>query len=132
MQIEGYEELLSDVISICAHMYEKSAYISPNEKHMYVKVIAFSLFLLDGDSVIVAKLEQKKRLNFQNLDRIFKSLEVVPLYGDMQIQPFAFVRRSSQYDASKWPLSDKECMLISLADILIYLIFVIFSQQMPR
>ncbi|KAF1758237.1 hypothetical protein GCK72_014695 [Caenorhabditis remanei] len=106
--IEGYEELLSDVISICAHMYEKSAYISPNEKHMYVKVIAFSLFLLDGDSVIVAKLEQKKRLNFQNLDRIFKSLEVVPLYGDMQIQPFAFVRRSSQYDASKWPLSDKE------------------------
>lgn len=106
--IEGYEELLSDVVNICAHMYEQQLYISPNEKHMFVKVIAFSLFLMDGDAANVAKLDQKKRLNIQRLDKIFKSLEVVPLYGDMQIQPFAFVRRSTHYEASKWPLSDKE------------------------
>ncbi|CAO4374658.1 unnamed protein product [Caenorhabditis nigoni] len=106
--IEGYEELLSDVVNICAHMYEQQLYISPNEKHMFVKVIAFSLFLMDGDAANVAKLDQKKRLSIQRLDKIFKSLEVVPLYGDMQIQPFAFVRRSSHYEANKWPLSDKE------------------------
>ncbi|CAL2041016.1 unnamed protein product [Caenorhabditis brenneri] len=106
--IEGYEELLSDVVNICAHMYEQQLYISPNEKHMFVKVIAFSLFLMDGDVANIAKLDQKKRLNIQRLDKIFKSLEVVPLYGDMQIQPFAFVRRSSHYEPNKWPLSDKE------------------------
>ncbi|CAB3409696.1 unnamed protein product [Caenorhabditis bovis] len=106
--IEGYEELLADVINICAHMYEHQLYVSPNEKHMFVKVIAFSLFLMDGDSANVAKLDQKKRLSIQRLDKIFKTLEVVPLYGDMQIQPFAFVRRSPHYDSSKWPLSDKE------------------------
>ncbi|CAD6194474.1 unnamed protein product [Caenorhabditis auriculariae] len=106
--IEGYDELLADVVNICAHMYETQQYLSANEKHMFVKVIAFSLFLIDGDGPNVAKLDQKKRLSIQRLDRIFKSLEVVPLYGDMQIQPFAFVRRSSHYDANKWPLSDKE------------------------
>lgn len=108
-QIEGYEELLCDVVNICAHMYEHQLYLSPNEKHMFVKVIAFSLFLMDGDAANVAKLDQKKRLSISRLDKIFKTLEVVPLYGDMQIQPFAFVRRSSHYEPSKWPLSDKEC-----------------------
>lgn len=90
-------------------MYEQQLYLSPNEKHMFVKVIAFSLFLMNGDAANVAKLDQKKRLSIQRLDKIFKTLEVVPLYGDMQIQPFAFVRRSSHYESSKWPLSDKEC-----------------------
>uniref|UniRef100_W6NDK5 Cytoplasmic FMR1-interacting domain containing protein n=1 Tax=Haemonchus contortus TaxID=6289 RepID=W6NDK5_HAECO len=108
VKIEAYEELLTDVINICAHMFEAHLYLAPSERHMFVKVIAFSLFLMDGDSANVAKMDQKKRLNISRLDRIFKSLEVVPLYGDMQIQPFSFVRRSQFYDASKWPLSDKE------------------------
>ncbi|PAV64134.1 hypothetical protein WR25_05628 isoform C [Diploscapter pachys] len=107
-QIDGYDELLADVVNICAHMYENQLYLSPNEKHMFVKVISFSLFLMDGDAANVAKLDQKKRLSISRLDKIFKSLEVVPLYGDMQIQPFSFVRRSQFYEASKWSLSDKE------------------------
>ncbi|KAK6055495.1 cytoplasmic Fragile-X interacting family protein [Cooperia oncophora] len=108
IKIEAYEELLTDVINICAHMFESHLYLAPSERHMFVKVIAFSLFLMDGDAANVAKMDQKKRLNISRLDKIFKSLEVVPLYGDMQIQPFSFVRRSQFYDSSKWPLSDKE------------------------
>ncbi|VDM62490.1 unnamed protein product [Angiostrongylus costaricensis] len=108
VKIEAYEELLADVINICAHMFENQLYLTPSERHMFVKVIAFSLFLMDGDAANVAKMDQKKRLNIGRLDKIFKSLEVVPLYGDMQIQPFSFVRRSQFYDPSKWILSDKE------------------------
>ncbi|EPB71109.1 cytoplasmic Fragile-X interacting family protein [Ancylostoma ceylanicum] len=108
VKIEAYEELLADVINICAHMFENHLYLTPSERHMFVKVIAFSLFLMDGDAANVAKMDQKKRLSINRLDKIFKSLEVVPLYGDMQIQPFSFVRRSQYYEASKWPLSDKE------------------------
>ncbi|RCN45206.1 hypothetical protein ANCCAN_08779, partial [Ancylostoma caninum] len=107
VKIEAYEELLADVINICAHMFENHLYLTPSERHMFVKVIAFSL-LMDGDAANVAKMDQKKRLSISRLDKIFKSLEVVPLYGDMQIQPFSFVRRSQYYEASKWPLSDKE------------------------
>uniref|UniRef100_A0A1I7WN18 CYRIA-B_Rac1-bd domain-containing protein n=1 Tax=Heterorhabditis bacteriophora TaxID=37862 RepID=A0A1I7WN18_HETBA len=106
--IDGYEELLADVVNICAHMFEQQLYLNPSERHMFVKVLAFSLFLIDGDAANVLKLDQKKRLSISRLDKIFKSLEVVPLYGDMQIQPFSFVRRSQFYDANRWPLSDKE------------------------
>ena len=35
----------------------------------------------------------------------FHDLEVVPLFGDMQIAPFNYVKRMKHYDASKWPLS---------------------------
>lgn len=37
-KINGYEELLSDVINLCVHMFETKMYLSPTEKHMLVKV----------------------------------------------------------------------------------------------
>ncbi|KAK6010565.1 hypothetical protein OSTOST_24403, partial [Ostertagia ostertagi] len=72
IKIEAYEELLADVINICAHMFESHLYLAPSERHMFVKVIAFSLFLMDGDTANVAKMDQKKRLNISRLDKIFK------------------------------------------------------------
>ena len=51
------------------------------------------------------KLAQKGRLNFNKLDKIFHDLEVVPLFGDMQIAPFNYVKNSKHYDPSRWPLS---------------------------
>ncbi len=33
-----------------------------------------------------------------------QQLEVVPLFGDMQIAPFLYIRRSPNYDPSKWPM----------------------------
>uniref|UniRef100_A0A7E4V8X5 Cytoplasmic FMR1-interacting protein n=1 Tax=Panagrellus redivivus TaxID=6233 RepID=A0A7E4V8X5_PANRE len=106
--IDGYEELLADVINICATFYENRYYVSPDEKHMYVKVIAIALLLIDSGTISVVKLDQKKRISISRLDKIFKSVEVVPLFGDMQVQPFSFVKRGSFYDASKWPLSNSE------------------------
>ncbi|CAJ0931257.1 unnamed protein product, partial [Mesorhabditis belari] len=109
-KIEGYEELLTDVINICQFMLENKLYLSAPEKHMYVKAIAFSIYLIESDPDVsmLAKLEHKKRLSIAKLDRIFKYIEVVPLFGDMQIEPFAFVRMTKVYDANKWPLSDKK------------------------
>lgn len=31
------------------------------------------------------KLDQKRRLRFEKMDKIFHDLEVVPLFGDMQV-----------------------------------------------
>ncbi|KAK0400166.1 hypothetical protein QR680_003383 [Steinernema hermaphroditum] len=107
--IEGYEEILADVVNICVYLFENHMYISPDERHMFVKVLAFSLYLMDGqEKAFVNKLDQKKRISIASLDKIFKSLEVVPLYGDMQIQPFSFVRKSAHFDHTKWPLSNVE------------------------
>lgn len=37
--IDGYDELLTDVVNICAHFYENKMYATPSEKHMLIKVI---------------------------------------------------------------------------------------------
>ncbi|XP_055332237.1 cytoplasmic FMR1-interacting protein-like [Paramacrobiotus metropolitanus] len=109
-KIEGYDELLMDIINICLYMYEAKMYLFPSEKHMLVKVMGFGLYLIDGPQANIYKLDQKKRLNLSKFDRIFKNLEVVPLFGDMQIAPFQYLGSkhpsgTTNFDASKWPLS---------------------------
>lgn len=37
-KVMGYEELLSDVVNLAVHMFETKMYLTPNEKHMLVKV----------------------------------------------------------------------------------------------
>lgn len=39
--IEGYEELLADIITICVNMYENKMYLEPSEKYMLVKVSGY-------------------------------------------------------------------------------------------
>ncbi len=40
------------------------------------------LFFLKAN---INKLDQKRRLRFEKMDKIFHDLEVVPLFGDMQV-----------------------------------------------
>lgn len=86
-------------------MFDTKAYLTPAEKHMLVKVMGFSLFLIDSEQVNINKLDQKRRLKFEKMDKIFHDLEIVPLFGDMQIAPFSFVKKSKHFDPSKWPLA---------------------------
>lgn len=37
-KIEGYDDLLVDIINICQYMFETRMYLYPSEKHMLVKV----------------------------------------------------------------------------------------------
>ncbi|CAF2046241.1 unnamed protein product [Rotaria magnacalcarata] len=103
-QIEGYEELLADVVNTSVHMFENKLYLLPSEKHMLVKVIGFSLFLIDSTACNINKLDAKKKINVSRIDKIFKTVEVVPLYGDMQIAPFNYIKKSPNFDPSKWPI----------------------------
>ncbi|CAH0395190.1 unnamed protein product [Bemisia tabaci] len=47
-KIIGYEELLSDVVNLCVHMFETKMYLTPTEKHMLVKVSIMSAHLRDS------------------------------------------------------------------------------------
>ncbi|XP_017756802.1 PREDICTED: cytoplasmic FMR1-interacting protein [Eufriesea mexicana] len=120
-KIAGYEELLADVVNICVHMFETKMYLTPNEKHMLVKVMGFGLFLMDSELCNINKLDQKKKLKLDRIDRIFKNLEVVPLFGDMQIAPFNYIKRSKHFDASKWPLSSSSNSISPQADLMVHL-----------
>ncbi|XP_061164414.1 cytoplasmic FMR1-interacting protein-like [Saccostrea echinata] len=98
----GYEELLADVVNISVHMYENRLFLEPSEKHMLVKVMAFGLFLMDNKENSIYKMDGRKRVNLTKIDRILKQLEVVPLYGDMQIKPYHYIQKSLNFDPSRW------------------------------
>lgn len=119
-KISGYEDLLCDVVNICVHMFESKMYMTPEEKHMLVKVMGFGLFLMDSELCNINKLDQKKKLRLERIDRIFKNLEVVPLFGDMQIAPFNYIKRSKHFDPSKWPLSSSTT-ISPQADLMVHL-----------
>ncbi|KAL7645445.1 UNVERIFIED_CONTAM: hypothetical protein RMT77_003831 [Armadillidium vulgare] len=102
--IPAHEELLSDVVNISVHMFESKMYLTPKEKQMLVKVMGFGLFLIDSELCNINKLDQKKKIRLDKIDKIFKNLEVVPLFGDMQIAPFNYIKRSKNFDNKMWPL----------------------------
>ena len=70
-KIKNFEELLCDIINICLSMFEDKRYLAPAEKHMLVKVMGFSLFLLDSDTVSIYKLDQKRKISLAKLDKVF-------------------------------------------------------------
>ncbi|XP_034233403.1 cytoplasmic FMR1-interacting protein-like [Thrips palmi] len=119
-RVPGFEDLLADVVSLCVHMFETRLYLAPHEKHMLVKVMGFGLFLMDGEPQSLTKLDQRKKLNLAKIDRVFKNLEVVPLFGDMQIAPFNYIKRSKNFEPSKWPLSSSN-NISPQADLMVHL-----------
>ncbi|XP_052793301.1 cytoplasmic FMR1-interacting protein-like isoform X3 [Mya arenaria] len=110
LTIDGYEELLADIITICVHMYENKMYIEPSEKYMLVKVMAFGLFMMDNSNNSIYKMDQKKRISISKIDKILKQLEIVPLYGDMQVAPFQYIKKSANFDPSKWPACESSAL----------------------
>lgn len=38
--INGYEELLADIVNLCVDYYENKMYLTPSEKHMLLKASA--------------------------------------------------------------------------------------------
>ena len=47
-------------------------YLTPKEKQMLVKVMGFGLFLIDSELSNINKLDQKKKLRLDKIDKIFK------------------------------------------------------------
>ena len=102
-----FTDILCDIANLCATQYENEAYILPSEKFMLVRVIGYTLYIINGgvDPALIYKLDSKRRLNLSRFDRIFKQMEVVTLYGDMQLDPFQnYVEHCAEFDGSVWPL----------------------------
>uniref|UniRef100_A0A669CEW9 Cytoplasmic FMR1 interacting protein 1 n=1 Tax=Oreochromis niloticus TaxID=8128 RepID=A0A669CEW9_ORENI len=99
--IHGYEELLADIVNLCADYYENKLYLTPSEKHMLLKVMGFGLYLMDGNSSNIYKLDAKKRINLSKIDKFFKQLQVVPLFGDMQIELSRYIKTSAHFEENK-------------------------------
>jgi hypothetical protein len=84
--------------------------------------MGFGLFLLDSETSNINKLDQKKRLRLDKLDKVFFDLQVVPLFGDMQIAPFNYVKSSKTFDPSRWPLSSSSAISPQVSICTVYCI----------
>lgn len=45
-EIEGYDELLSDIINLCVNFYEFRMYVLPKEKHLLLKVSIYFILII--------------------------------------------------------------------------------------
>ncbi|KAF4078796.1 hypothetical protein AMELA_G00185560 [Ameiurus melas] len=99
--INGYDELLADIVNLCVDYYENKMYLTPSEKHMLLKVMGFGLYLMDGTNSNIYKLDAKKRINLTKIDKFFKQLQVVPLFGDMQIELSRYIKTSAHFEENK-------------------------------
>lgn len=96
-ELEGVEDVIGSCINVCAERIEKERYLLPNEKHMFLRVMPFALFLIDSDS---RDAFRSKVINSNMLKPIFKKYPVVTVYGDMQVTLETFVRKAPHYDPS--------------------------------
>uniref|UniRef100_A0A668RUI5 Cytoplasmic FMR1 interacting protein 1 n=1 Tax=Oreochromis aureus TaxID=47969 RepID=A0A668RUI5_OREAU len=64
-------------------------------------VMGFGLYLMDGNSSNIYKLDAKKRINLSKIDKFFKQLQVVPLFGDMQIELSRYIKTSAHFEENK-------------------------------
>eukprot|EP01137_Pigoraptor_chileana_P010276 Opistho-2@59637 len=99
--IAGYDEVLADVVNLCADIYEQNLYVTPEEKHVMLKVMAFGLFLMDGVKS-QANIYKNKKIRLERFGKLFKQLSVVPLYGDMQITLLSYIKRCPHFEESRW------------------------------
>ncbi|XP_031697702.1 cytoplasmic FMR1-interacting protein 1-like [Anarrhichthys ocellatus] len=63
--------------------------------------MGFGLYLMDGNSSNIYKLDAKKRINLTKIDKCFKQLQVVPLFGDMQIELSRYIKTSAHFEENK-------------------------------
>uniref|UniRef100_A0A8C9TDR9 Cytoplasmic FMR1 interacting protein 2 n=1 Tax=Scleropages formosus TaxID=113540 RepID=A0A8C9TDR9_SCLFO len=87
-------------------IYEKTVEVLEPEvnklmKFMYFQVMGFGLYLMDGNVSNIYKLDAKKRINLSKIDKFFKQLQVVPLFGDMQIELSRYIETSTHYEENK-------------------------------
>lgn len=74
-----------DVVNISVHMFENRMYLTPKEKQMLVKVMGFGLFLIDSDICNINKLDQKKKIKLDKIDKIFKVIFKLGYYFSLFI-----------------------------------------------
>ena len=69
------------------------------------------------DPVSIYALEKKKKLNLTKIDRMFRDLQVVTLFGDMQITLSSYIEKMSDFSAHKerWTCTQKSDL--SLGDL---------------
>ncbi|KAI9208741.1 cytoplasmic fragile-X interacting family-domain-containing protein [Polychytrium aggregatum] len=87
--VTGYEDLIQEMIGTCADYIESEQYLLPDTKHSYLK----------------ADITKRKRFRLDRLAKLFRTVPVVPLFGDMPIT-LSTIYAKAPHLGSKWQAVD--------------------------
>eukprot|EP00035_Acanthoeca_spectabilis_P004839 m.107332 g.107332 ORF g.107332 m.107332 type:complete len:1266 (-) comp12746_c0_seq1:41-3838(-) len=102
VKIDGFEMVLAEIVNECAKLIENGFFVLPSEKHSLLKTMAFGLYLMDINPDAKKSLYKNKAISISRFDKIFKTVPVVPLFGDMQITLMSLLQQGKHYSESHW------------------------------
>ncbi|KAJ3281602.1 Cytoplasmic FMR1-interacting protein 2, partial [Borealophlyctis nickersoniae] len=97
----SYEDVVVDLLNLCADLVEGGVWVVPETKFMYLKAMAFGLYLLDGEGDD-HDITRRKKLKVDRFGKIFKSHPIVPLFGDMPIALSVIYGKAPHLSATRW------------------------------
>ncbi|KJE88550.1 cytoplasmic FMR1-interacting protein 1 [Capsaspora owczarzaki ATCC 30864] len=98
--IDGYVEVLTSVVNVCVDYYEEDQFALPDEKYALLRAMAFSLSMIDGNDEKTSIL-RNKRVKLDRALKILRSWPIIPLIGDMQMDPSAYMKHAPHIERSK-------------------------------
>src|SRR3989338_6317207 len=101
-EVRGYTEIIAILINQCATNFEAARFLTPNDKHCLLRVMAYGLFLIDSESDQLLNAFKNKSVSISRFNKLFRHTPVVPLYGDMQMTLEATIRRMPHFDERSW------------------------------
>ena len=104
-EIQHFDEIITLAINMCASYIESDRYVLPADKHSFLRVMPYGLYLMDGTEANSINIFKSKKINLKRFSNIFKKYPVVTLYGDMQIKLESFIKTAPNYakNESSWP-----------------------------
>ncbi|KAI8818565.1 cytoplasmic fragile-X interacting family-domain-containing protein [Fimicolochytrium jonesii] len=101
-----YEEIIIEMMELCATRLETSDFIPARTKHTYYRAIAFALYLLDGagDDHDITK---RKKFKIERFGKLFKACPVVPLFADQYVFLSTIYGKAPHLGNVKWEETDE-------------------------
>jgi cytoplasmic FMR1 interacting protein len=98
-----YEEILIEMLNTCADHLEKGVYILPQLKHIYLRAMAFAIWLIDGEGDEM-DFVKKKKFKVDRVAKLFRATPVVPLFGDIAMNIGSILVKSPHWNSSKYDI----------------------------
>eukprot|EP00002_Diphylleia_rotans_P029065 TRINITY_DN588_c0_g1_i6.p1 TRINITY_DN588_c0_g1~~TRINITY_DN588_c0_g1_i6.p1 ORF type:complete len:1506 (-),score=325.74 TRINITY_DN588_c0_g1_i6:191-4708(-) len=101
VKISGYDDVIGQIITFAIDAFEQHLYVTPQERHTLLRVMALGIFLMDieskdgknSDTIVF----RGKKIKIERFAKLFKRHLVVPLYGDMQLSLESIVRYAPNF-----------------------------------
>ncbi len=103
----SYEDVLQDMLNLCAEYLETEQYLLPTTKHCYLKAMSLGIALLDGEGED-KDFTKRKRLRLDKIGKAFRQTPIVPVFGDIAIYINSIFIKSPHYSSARWDFDSEE------------------------